>query len=526
MNKIKKSNRENTILSGALSLTLSTVVVKVLGLIYKIPLSHLLFDEGMGYFNSAYTVYTFFYILCTAGVPKAVMILVSEAKERGKTLDEKKIVNVSIRSFLILGFISTLSLIVFSAPLSNLIGNSKSAFTMVAIAPSIIIVAIAGVIRGYLSANMMLLDIAVSQIIEGVFKLLLGLFFAILGSTMKLPLYIISALTILGVSIGALFGLIYLLIRAKDKYSVDRAEQNLSKIEYKHILRKIFKISLPITASAAVMSISNIIDLTIIMKRLISIGYSEIASSALYGNYTTLAVPMFNFAASLITPISIIYLPIFTRSYTRGNNKDFSLAIKNALFLSSIVAAPIMIGFMVFSKEILTLIFGNSAASVGAPLLTLLSPSIMLLAILLIVNSSLEASGKIKVPLIAMLIGSFIKVIVSYILISNKTYGILGAPISTVFSYATALMVSLIIAEKSKIKYPIFTTGFLPYTVAFLTVIIGKIAYYRIILVANNIITLLISILISAVLYFIILTFLGVLKKDDITKLANYTNFA
>jgi O-antigen/teichoic acid export membrane protein len=72
----KQDRRKNGIIDGAISLTLSTMVVKVLGLIYKIPLSHLLSDEGMGYFNSAYTVFALFYLLCTSGVPKAVMIII------------------------------------------------------------------------------------------------------------------------------------------------------------------------------------------------------------------------------------------------------------------------------------------------------------------------------------------------------------------------------------------------------------------------------------------------------------------
>ena len=80
----KERNYGNNVIKGALSLTISTLIVKFLGLIYKVPLSYILSDEGMGYFNSAYTVYTFFYIICTAGVPKAISILTAKAEEDGK----------------------------------------------------------------------------------------------------------------------------------------------------------------------------------------------------------------------------------------------------------------------------------------------------------------------------------------------------------------------------------------------------------------------------------------------------------
>ena len=99
--KLKENSMLQSLVGGAFSLTLSTIIVKILGLIYKIPLSSLLGDEGMGYFNSAYTVYAFFYLLCTAGVPKAVMILISEAKAKGKDIEADKVVRVASVMFLL-----------------------------------------------------------------------------------------------------------------------------------------------------------------------------------------------------------------------------------------------------------------------------------------------------------------------------------------------------------------------------------------------------------------------------------------
>ena len=81
---LKNKMQTETAQSGAFVLTLSAVIVKLLGVIYKVPLMQLMGEEGMGYFNSAYTVYTFFYLLCTAGVPKAVMIVTSEARFNGR----------------------------------------------------------------------------------------------------------------------------------------------------------------------------------------------------------------------------------------------------------------------------------------------------------------------------------------------------------------------------------------------------------------------------------------------------------
>ena len=141
--ELEKSG-ENKIIKGALMLTVSMLIVKLFGLIYKVPLSYILSDEGMGYFNSAYTVYAFFYLLCTAGVPKAVMILVSESKAKGKQSEVGEIVRVATLAFLVIGVIVTLVFMIFAGELSALIGNSKAQFTMLAIAPSIVLISISG----------------------------------------------------------------------------------------------------------------------------------------------------------------------------------------------------------------------------------------------------------------------------------------------------------------------------------------------------------------------------------------------
>ena len=468
----------NGLANGAISLTLSTIIVKLLGLIYKIPLSSILGDEGMGFFNSAYTVYAFFYLLATAGVPKAVMIMLSEAKARGEKTREAEIVSVVIKLFGLLGFLFTLLLVAFASPLATLIGNSKSFATMIFVAPSIIFISLGGVIRGYLNADMRLGEIAVSQVIEGVGRLLFGLMLASLGRRLSLPLEIISALTILGVSFGALFSLVYLAISSKILNIKNKAGQNSNFAGFVLIAKRVLSISVPITVSAAIMSLSNIIDLGLIMNSLKEIGYSEGQRSALYGNYTTLAVPMFNFAIALITPIAVSFLPCYTDCAVRGDKVALLDVQKKALGLTGFIAAPMTAGLVIFSKEILSLLFKNSDTQIGVALLSILAPSILFSSILINVNNMLEASGRVRAPLISMLFGTASKITVSYLLITRSGLGIFGAPIGSLVSYAVALTVSLIIYGcEMKEGLPILSTNFLYYLLAFLSVYLGRMMY-------------------------------------------------
>ena len=518
-------NNGQGIIGGALSLTLSAVIVKLLGLIYKIPLSNMLGDEGMGYFNSAYTVYAFFYLLCTAGVPKAIMILVSEAKARGSKIEEQNIVRIATRAFLALGTIATAIFILFAAPLADLIGNSSSRATMIAIAPSIIFISLAGVIRGCLNANMQLLDIAVSQIIEGVGKLVLGLIFATIAVRRNLPLEIVSALTILGVTFGSLFGLLYLSIRYKKVKIEEKHEQKFEN--GCNVLKRIFGISLPITLGATVMSMTNIIDLSVIMRSLLSLGYTEQEASALYGNYTTLAVPMFNLAIAVITPISAAFMPTFTRAKFEEDRELMSNSLSSAIGLTSFLSAPLFIGMTVFSREILTVLFPASKIEIGATLLILIAPAIFFSSLLLIINSALEAVGEVKAPIISMLCGAVVKTIVSQILLCRSDFGISGAPIGTVASYAVALCVSgIIYISKCDARLPMIKCSLPSYFLAFFAVIFSRICYDTFFSGLSDLLSLALAIVFAALVYAIFSVFFGGLRSETLKKTAKYTKIA
>ena len=515
------------LISGTFSLTLSAIIVKIIGLVYKIPLASLLGDEGMGYFNSAYTVFAFFYLLCTAGVPKAVMILVSEAKARGLVKEEERIVKIATWLFLAIGGGLTLIFILFAAPISRLIGNSKAYATMIAIAPSVVMLALSGVIRGQLSANMKLLDISVSQVIEGLSKLCLGLVFAMLGHRLDLPVEILSALTILGVTFGSFFGLLYLFICSKIKIKKENIGQIIEKQGNRKIARRILSISIPITISAAIMSVTNIIDLGLIMRSLEKIGYEENLAASLYGNYTTLAVPMFNLAISVISPISVAFLPIFTRQCISSHLSALKRTERSAIELTSVIASPMMIGMLFFAEEILALLFPMSEIKVGARLLCLIAPAILFSSLLLVVNTLLEAKGRVRAPLLSMLIGSIAKIVVSIFLITRTELQILGAPIGTVVSYAVALIVSIIyygIVFGSHI--PLFSASFMPYLNGFVAVFASRIVFDKLSTHISQNLSLLISITLAALIYLIISAATGILAPKRIREMAKYTKLS
>ncbi len=500
-----KRKTEKGIINGAFSLTVSIIIVKALGLIYKVPLSYILTDEGMGYFNTAYTVFSLFYIICTTGVPKAISILVSEADSEGDTEKVTEIYTTAFKLFFIVGLIISTFFLVLSAPISILIGNKSSYYSMALIAPSILFVCSSGILRGYFNGHLKFFPIAISEIISGASKVILGLALAYLAKILGYGFEVISAFTILGTTLGSFFGFIYLYL-TKQVYFRDNMKQK--RTFSLKLARKILKIAIPLTATSAIGSVSNIIDLTIIMKRLRSLGNTELQAAILYGNYTTLVIPMINLVATLLSPLSTVLLPLVSKqkNYPKSNElKDqISLAFKVLLFIS----VPVSILFLLKSGDILSLIFEDSSAAMAAPLLSLVAPGIIFMSLLTVTNSVLEGMGNTKAPMISLIFASTVKIIVSYILIGRSDFGLLGASIGTTASYFVGMCISLYsLLSTRKIQTGIFKN----FVVLLFSALISFSAsewFIKLIHITNNL-SVFLEISIFGFLYLFLLTIMG-----------------
>ena len=519
MKKISRERDNNGFIKGAFSLTLAALLVKIIGVIYKIPLSYILGDEGMGFFNSAYSVYTFFFLLCSAGVPKAVTILTTEAKTNKNTSEELSILSDTLKFFFVLGLSVTLIFILTAGYLSSFIGNRRAVASMLAIAPAIAFISVSSVYRGYLNGHLAFGRVAISQCIEAFFKLALGLILAGIAVRMHLPSEIISAYAIFGITLGSAFTCLYLMIetkRQKEKYNL----RQKNKFSFSRI-KRIWKISLPITASSALMSFVNVLDLMLIMRRLGYLGYTEQISGILYGNYTTLAIPMFNFVLSIITSITTSVLPILTEQHTKGNTNEFNSALKSAAELSFFVAVPATFFYAFFSKETLTILFEKSSVAVGEALLALLAPAVILITFLTVLNTALEASGKYNVPLVSMFIGCFVKLLSTYILVGNDKFAIWGAPLGTVASYLASILISLLfIIRNKKALGTVIKSVIGSVCVSFISLVLLQIMKQHLFELEEGVITSLITLTVFGIIYLAFSLIFGTLSLKKLKNLS------
>ncbi len=423
-----RSEKKNSLLFGAFWLTFSAICVKIFGVFYRIPLFYYLGDEGMGYFNTGYTVFSVLYILCASGIPKAITIVISENKE-----NENKAISSSLICFGIFGGVISVLLAVFASPIARAIGVSKSAECILMISPAVFLCAISGVLRGVLIAKGKLDKLALSEMLSGGVKLGSGLLLAKLFVTRSGNLAHGAAGAVLGLTFGAVVSAIFLgivYLRSSRSVTLENGFDG-------NILRKIVKTALPITAGGLLMSFCNVCDMFLIQRKFQGNGASEQMAASIFGNYSALCVPMFGLAASVITAICTATLSKLTDSANRSEDLQ-SESIRSAVDLLSFCSVLFSVGFFCFPQRILCLLFSEDSAAIAAPALRTLASSVVFLALSSMVNTASESRGDTKMPFIGMAVGAIFKFFVALILIGIPQYGILGAPIGTTVFYAVS----------------------------------------------------------------------------------------
>ncbi len=430
-------------MSGVLVLTISTVIVKIIGLAYKIPLMASLGAEGMGYFNTAYEIFALLCGVSTTGTPVAVSMLVSSARQTGNTRRAAGVYKTASALLLTKGVIFSSALAVLAEPVANAVGNPQAYFAILAISPSLLFCSVSGATRGYFQGCRMMTPTALSQLIEALGKLLLGVSFAALGVRAGYSLAVSAALALLGVSLGSLLSSLYLLVRKRGELGEELAGSGEGERVRRYVWQ-LMRISLPITLCSALVGATRIIDMTFILRRLVSIGVSQAQANKIYGAYTTLALPVFTLVPALIPPITESLIPRLSGAVESANTGEQRRAVSGAIRLTLFVAMPASLGICVYSRQILTLLFPAEAQSISicAPMLSALGISVLFSCLISTTNAVLQSYRRVLLPIASLAVGALLKAASAYLLIANPAVREMGAPISTAVGNAAVLVMN------------------------------------------------------------------------------------
>ena len=559
----KNQSRQNTFFGGAAVLAIGIMVVKLIGMFYKIPLVNIIGEAGNADFGNAYNIYAVLLTISTAGLPVAVSKMVSEANALGNQNQVSKVFRISMCAFLVLGGISFLIMAFGAEFLAGLMPDSLAAPGIRALAPAVICVGCLAAFRGYTQGHSNMAPTSISQIIEALCKLVIGLGLAafvmkqtftasdlakyrpdfdVTGLT---PLEIADAVSatqtsraaagaIVGVTIGTVVALIYMLCYyffvLRPQKTVDRSRKTDSTGT---ILFTLLSIAIPITLSSSMVGIVTVVDSSLVQGQLQNaLKMTEDASRALYGNYAA-ALNIYNLPTSLMVAVTASVIPAVSGALARRDKRGAAQITGSALRISALLSLPMGVGLFVLGSPIIQLLYPRFSVDVAGPLLSTLGIATPLVCLMLVCNSILQANGFINLPVVIMLIGGVVKIVNNYNLVARV--GISGAPVGNILCFGLCLVLDLLVIARVIPNRPKYLSLFIRPLIA--SAVMGGAAWAAYGLLSKalssevvndagqkvmelsrmgNAICVVVAILVSVVIYFILAMALRCVTREDL----------
>ncbi len=433
---------KGSFVGGAMVLLVSGIVVKLLGALFKIPLTNLIGDSGMGLFSFAMQFFSLLFVVAAAGLPIAESHLVSEALALGRRRHAQDIVLRAAGVFGLLAISLTAGLLVFARPICRLFDQPDAAPCVAAIAPAVFFVTIEAALRGWYQGTGNMIPTAISQVAEAAGKLTVGLLLAkgLLDAGCGISGAAMGA--VLGVTCGELIAMLYLLWSARRGIGVLLHRSGKRDAS---TLPKLFRLMIPVTLGAAVMTVSGFLDMAVLYRRLPDAGFSGENIVAAYGAYTGMALTLFNLPQALSNSVSVSVLPALSAVHAKGNAAQLRRLTMTSMRLTLLVCLPCGAGLTALSGPLLRALFASQPRGVmtAEPLLCLLGFAEPLVGLSTVTTAILQSFGRPDLTVYSMTAGCIVKFIVSYVLTGLPQYNIQGAPYGTIVCYAVILLINM-----------------------------------------------------------------------------------
>lgn len=530
--KPKAKGRELT--HGAAVLIFTAIIVKLIGALFKIPLAskQVLGDVGFGHFSLAYDLFTPFYSLAMAGLPVAVAKTVAENIALGDKLKANSVLKISRKVYGLIGFIALLLFAVFLYPYSYLNNISSSGvISLVAVLPAVFFCSYMSSYRGYYEGMNNMYPTAVSELIEALCKLILGLGFGFAAIKLTADPALSAAASILGISLGTASATLYLEIYHKIKLKgndkcalVVDADISNEKCMSKALL----VLAVPIALSSLAANVSLIGD-ALTLKTLLN-SLVENSGDFLSKNFPLLngegfematvlygvkgrAYTLFNLVLALTSVIAVSAVPVIAGFKAQKDDNSVKQNIFSVIRLTAFITMPVGVGFIFIGDRIMALLYDSVVSvEVGGNLLRLFGIAVLFAGFTVPLTGVLQALGKQKRALYNIFIGVLVKIILNVVLIPISLVNINGVALSTIGCYAVITMLDITLISKEIDEFKNLTKIFIKPTVA--AVLCGVVALVSLFLKSGELNTIL-AIFLAGFVYILALLLLKFFKIDD-----------
>lgn len=519
----KKPVKKQSFLQGAAVLAAATMIVKLIGAIYKIPLKMIIGETGYGYFTTAYDIYSVLLMISTTGLPVAMSRMISEAQTLENHDQIRKIFRVALRVFLVIGVVGSLSMLLLAKPLSVMMTTFDTSWAAIAVlAPSVLFICVISAFRGFFQGQSNMAPTSVSQVFEALCKLFIGLAAAwfIMRVTFN-PLTGEGNTTlgaggaILGVTIGCVVSMLYLWSRYRK--AVRNMPTGGQVKSGKATMVQLLSIAIPITLGSAGLQIINTVDTMVFMRRLVNaVGMVQAEAESVKGIYN-FCQTIFNLPCAFITPITISIIPAITSHLTMQNRRGAQMVESSAMRITGLIAMPCALGLASLAAPIMYL-FGDRGdqLALSGQIMFFLGVAVIFNSLVLVTNAMMQAHGDVTTPVIHMIIGGAVKVILNYFLVGIPSLNIVGAAMGTLVCYALITALNIWSMVRRRIVEPSIFRGLGKPLLA--AVLMGVVAYMADSFLAAHLspnLACLLSIAFAALVYLVLAVAFQALTYDD-----------
>lgn len=511
----------NKFLKGAAVLGTAGLIVKIIGAIYRIPLTNLIGTEGIGYFQPAYQVYNLLLVISLAGFPTAVARLVSEKIALDNPQGAHQIFRLSMRVILVVSVVSSLTVLLFAKNIAEAIGYPGTYYSLLGLVPALLIVPVMSVYRGYFQGMQNMMPTALSQVLEQLIRFVVGLSLAYMLARTSLQQAAGGAS--FGASAGGLAGFIFILfIYARHRKSIHEKIENATnntEEESGKVLKKLLAIAIPITLGASIVPFMGLIDAKLVSMRLAQIGYSVIEATDLYGQLSGTAQTFINFPQVFSIAIAMSLVPSISNAYTRRDKEALDQTTDLGMRTSLIIGLPSAFGLYILAEPIIKLFYPalgpDKHKSVGQ-LLAILAISVVFLTVVQSLTAILQAVDKQRIPVKNLAMGAIVKIVLTYMLVGIPSLNVKGAALSTIAAYLTAAALNYWDINKyTEVKVRLFKIAIRPLIASSIMGVVVYAVYHGGAGIIGVKLAALLAILGGVVVYFVALPITGTINKED-----------
>ena len=515
-------------------LAAASILSRVIGLLYRSPLTAIIGDEGNGYYGTAINIYTIVLMVSSFGVPSAISKQMAQKMAVGDYRNAQKVFHCSMVYALAVGIAGSL-LLYFGA---GVLVPPNSVPVLQVFAPTVFLFGILGVLRGYFQANQSMLQTSVSQILEQIANAVVSIGAAFLlmrsvagaGAT---PEAIRGAMgSALGTGSGVLVALIfmtYVYFKHRGMF-MERVKGDTEHKEapFGPLMKETILVITPFILSSFILNLTTSVNQTIFMKVMIGRRqWEEVMTTTLYGLFSNKAVVITNIPISIATAVAAAILPNISTSFARGNIKETRKRSVNAIRMTLIIAVPCAVGLMVLAKPVTMLLFPQwDTLDTASLLLAELAVTVIFYSVGTIMNAVLQSIGRIHMPLVSAGIALAIQTVVLFVLILATDLCVHALVIcSVLYSVLIFLIDSRFICKYLRMHLRVFRVYGRPVAAAIVMGAAAKLAYEGIrlggMMISDmtyfiNLFATAAAIAVAIPVYFFVLIKVGGLKKNDI----------